>query len=199
MFQCIHWYGGLIPDATIISCSVFNIRTTLLGNGLLSKMNNQQQQDKELTWRSMTAIPQTLRGHTGHGLGPGHSWLMQLGKSGKWLSKQRPGWLPLTGTSALSPLIHSEEPQSNTQRHTVTSNNTAQSEGTRNESCWPKMGDRQQFAHQIWARKTGLSDDHRVPLWANDWVYYCLLQWRGLITGSELWILAQVHQLAYKC
>lgn len=98
--------------------------------------------------------PKQQRGHTGHGLGPGHSWLMQLGLSGKWLSKQGPEWLPLTGTSALSQLIHSKEPQSNTQRHTVTSNNTAQSGGTWNESHWPKHGDRRQFAHQIWAQKT---------------------------------------------
>lgn len=108
--------------------------------------------------------PQTLRGHTGHRLGPGHSWLMQLGLSGKWLSKQGPEWLPLTGTSALSLLIHSKEPQSNTQRHTVTSNNTAWSEGTWNESSWPERGDRHQFAHQIWALSTGLDDDHRAPL-----------------------------------
>lgn len=99
-------------------------------------------------------VPKQQRGHTGHGLGPGHSWLMQLGLSGKWLSKQGPEWLPLTGTSALSPLIHSKEPQSNTQRHTVTSNNTAQSGGTWNESHWPKHRDRRQFAHQIWAQKT---------------------------------------------
>lgn len=98
--------------------------------------------------------PKQQRGHTGHRLGPGHSWLMQLGLSGKWLSKQGPEWLPLTGTSALSPLIHSKEPQSNTQRHTVTSNNTAQSGGTRYKSHWPKQGDRRQFAHQIWAQKT---------------------------------------------
>lgn len=97
--------------------------------------------------------PKQHRGHAGHGLRPGHSWLMQLGLSGKWLSKQGPEWLPLTGTSSLSPLIHSKEPQSNTQRHVVTSNNTAQSEGTRNESHWPKRGDRRQFAHQIRAQK----------------------------------------------
>lgn len=81
--------------------------------------------------------PNNIWGHAGHRLGPGHSWLMQLGLSGKWLSKQGPEWLPLTGTRALSLLIHSKEPQSNTQRHTVTSNNTGQSGGTRNESHWP--------------------------------------------------------------
>ena len=98
--------------------------------------------------------PKQRRGHTGHGVGPGHSWLMHLGLSGKWLSKQEPEWLPLTGTSALSLLIHSKEPQSNTHCYTVTSNNTAQSGGTWNESHWPKWGDRRQFAHQIWAQKT---------------------------------------------
>lgn len=97
----------------------------MLWNHLLFKLNNWQQQHKELTWGSIPAGPKQRRGHAGHRLGPGHSWLMQLGLSGKWLSKQGPEWLPLTGTSALSPLIHSKEPQSNTQRHTVTSNNTA--------------------------------------------------------------------------
>lgn len=109
--------------------------------------------NKQLT-PTKSWTPNNGRGHAGHGLGPGHSWLMQLGLSGKWLSKQRPEWLPLAGTSALSLLIHSKEPQSNTQRHTVTNNNIAWSEGTRNESHWPKLGDRRQFTHHIWVQNT---------------------------------------------
>lgn len=90
---------------------------------------------------------------TGWGQGiPG--WCSWVCLGNDWANRG-PEWLPLAGTSALSPLIHSKEPQSNTQRHTVTSNNTAQSAG---DTKWiptgPKQGDRRQFAHQIWAQKT---------------------------------------------
>lgn len=117
---------------------VFTVDPPLLHiwNHRLFKQISWQQQGK-LTWGHSQQDPNNIRGHAGHRLGPGHSWLMQLGLSGKWLSKQGPEWLPLTGTTALSLLIRSKEPQSNTQRHTVTSNNTGQSGGTRNESHWP--------------------------------------------------------------
>lgn len=134
-------------------------------------------------------VPKQRRGHTGHGLGPGHSWLMQLGLSGKWLSKQGPEWLPLAGTRVLSPLIRSKEPQSNTQCHTVTSNNTAQSGGTRNESHWQKLRDRRQFPHQIWVQKTGLTaalgDDHRATFLGNEAVQYSLLPVYIIMTNRD--------------
>lgn len=174
----------------------------------LSKLNNWQQQSKKLTWGSITAGSKHCRGHTGHRLGPGHSWLMQLGLSGKWLSKQGPEWLPLTGTSALSPLIHSKEPQSNTQRHTVTRNNTAQSGGTQNESHWPKLGDRHQFAHQIWAQQT-VWLNRRTGWWSQSHflrynIAFCrdgdLLQYYwALHNFSASWSCSKcIHLLAHK-
>lgn len=121
-------YGGSVK----INSSMFSSWSILFSCWTQAMTSSLSPKEQQLTWGSIPSSPNQHWGYTGHWLGRWHFWLMQLGLSGKWLSKQGPERLPLTGTSALSLLIHSKEPQSNTQHHAVTSVNTAQSRGTSN-------------------------------------------------------------------
>lgn len=121
----------------------------IIWNGQSPKLNNRRH-----PWGPNPAGPQTTARSCRTRVGTRAFLADAVGFVWEMTEQTGPEWLPLAGTSALSTLIHSKEPQSNTQRHTVTRNNTAQSGGTWNESHWPNQGDRRQFAHQIWAQKT---------------------------------------------